>query len=73
MYIPQQIEKNAIAKSDTEKKCNELETRDSNLRWGVRESLLEMALAKSLEKSEGVSPADVWRKNVLAPWYVWIM
>ena len=40
---------------------------------GVRESLLEMALAKSLEKSEGVSPADVWRKNLLALWYVWIM
>lgn len=26
--------KNAIEKSDTEKKYNELETRDSNLRWG---------------------------------------
>lgn len=46
--------------------------KDGDFREGIRENLLEMALVKSLERSEGVSPADIWRKNLPALWNAWI-
>lgn len=63
--------KNAMEKSDEEKEDSELGVKDGNFREGIRENLLEMALVKSLERSEGVSPADIWGKNLPALWCAW--